>query len=143
MGAPSLPPTWQFYLKDHRLSTFKNWPFLEGCACIPERMAAAGFIHCPTENEPDLAQCFFCFKELEGWEPDDDPMQRKPIKSRKNLKKLQRKSAAPLSSWWPQSDASHCPRPTAARRFPGTALSVTSFPPGPLSCTLGKETSAF
>lgn len=38
------------------------------------QMAAAGFIHCPTENEPDLAQCFFCFKELEGWEPDDDPM---------------------------------------------------------------------
>ena len=40
----------------------------------PLQMAAAGFIHCPTENEPDLAQCFFCFKELEGWEPDDDPM---------------------------------------------------------------------
>ncbi|PNJ88241.1 BIRC5 isoform 9, partial [Pongo abelii] len=51
-----------------------NWPFLEGCACTPERMAEAGFIHCPTENEPDLAQCFFCFKELEGWEPDDDPI---------------------------------------------------------------------
>lgn len=40
----------------------------------PLQMAEAGFIHCPTENEPDLAQCFFCFKELEGWEPDDDPM---------------------------------------------------------------------
>ncbi|EPQ18931.1 Putative arylformamidase [Myotis brandtii] len=39
------------------------------------QMAAAGFIHCPTENEPDLAQCFFCFKELEGWEPDDDPLE--------------------------------------------------------------------
>uniref|UniRef100_A0A5F5PQW5 Baculoviral IAP repeat-containing protein 5 n=1 Tax=Equus caballus TaxID=9796 RepID=A0A5F5PQW5_HORSE len=75
MGAPSLPPAWQLYLKDHRVSTFKNWPFLEGCACTPERMAAAGFIHCPTENEPDLAQCFFCFKELEGWEPDDDPIE--------------------------------------------------------------------
>ncbi|CAN0549827.1 unnamed protein product [Rangifer tarandus platyrhynchus] len=78
MGAQSLPPAWQLYLKDHRVSTFKNWPFLQGCACTPERMAAAGFIHCPTENEPNLAQCFFCFKELEGWEPDDDPMQRKP-----------------------------------------------------------------
>ncbi|XP_040496049.1 baculoviral IAP repeat-containing protein 5 isoform X1 [Ursus americanus] len=75
MGASSLPPAWQFYLKDHRVSTFKNWPFLEGCACTPERMAEAGFIHCPTENEPDLAQCFFCFKELEGWEPDDDPIE--------------------------------------------------------------------
>ncbi|XP_040100682.1 baculoviral IAP repeat-containing protein 5 isoform X2 [Oryx dammah] len=106
MGAQSLPPAWQLYLKDHRVSTFKNWPFLEGCACTPERMAAAGFIHCPTENEPDLAQCFFCFKELEGWEPDDDPMQRKPTISRKNLKKLQRKSAVPLSSWLPWSDTS-------------------------------------
>ncbi|GAB5581364.1 baculoviral IAP repeat-containing protein 5 [Prionailurus iriomotensis] len=76
MGASSLPPAWQLYLKDHRISTFKNWPFLEGCACTPERMAEAGFIHCPTENEPDLAQCFFCFKELEGWEPDDDPMNK-------------------------------------------------------------------
>ena len=116
MGAPSLPETWKPFLKDHRLATFKNWPFLEGCACTPEQvrlrglagpapdlrprppagssvgsrgpgrappgsepcsplqMAAAGFVHCPTENEPDLAQCFLCFKELEGWEPDDDPM---------------------------------------------------------------------
>nr|XP_019591022.1 PREDICTED: baculoviral IAP repeat-containing protein 5 isoform X2 [Rhinolophus sinicus] len=105
MGAPSLPPAWQLYLKDHRVSTFKNWPFLEGCACTPERMAAAGFIHCPTENEPDLAQCFFCFKELEGWEPDDDPVQRKPTISRKNLKILQRKYAMPLSSWLAWSDA--------------------------------------
>uniref|UniRef100_A0A8C6BB36 Baculoviral IAP repeat-containing protein 5 n=1 Tax=Monodon monoceros TaxID=40151 RepID=A0A8C6BB36_MONMO len=60
MGAPSLPPAWQLYLKDHCISTFRNWPFLEGCACTLERM-----------NKPDLAQCFFCFKELEGWEPDD------------------------------------------------------------------------
>ncbi|XP_077022228.1 baculoviral IAP repeat-containing protein 5 [Tamandua tetradactyla] len=75
MGSPSLPPSWQLYLKDYRVSTFKNWPFLEGCACTPERMAEAGFIHCPTEKEPDLAQCFFCFKELEGWEPEDDPIE--------------------------------------------------------------------
>ncbi|XP_059235003.1 baculoviral IAP repeat-containing protein 5 isoform X1 [Mustela nigripes] len=104
MGASSLPPAWQLYLKDHRVSTFKNWPFLEGCACTPERMAEAGFIHCPTENEPDLAQCFFCFKELEGWEPDDDPMQRKPTVSRKNSKRRQRECAVPSSSWPPRSD---------------------------------------
>ncbi|XP_069511348.1 baculoviral IAP repeat-containing protein 5 isoform X2 [Ambystoma mexicanum] len=40
-----------------------------------KKMAAAGFIHCPSENSPDVAQCFFCFKELEGWEPDDDPLE--------------------------------------------------------------------
>lgn len=39
MGAPSLPPTWQLYLKDHRISTFKNWPFLEDCSCTPERVS--------------------------------------------------------------------------------------------------------
>ncbi|NWI29065.1 BIRC5 protein, partial [Sula dactylatra] len=39
------------------------------------QMAAAGFVHRPSENGPDVAQCFFCFKELEGWEPDDDPLE--------------------------------------------------------------------
>ncbi|KAB0376231.1 hypothetical protein FD755_012874, partial [Muntiacus reevesi] len=63
------------YLKNHCISTLKSWPFLEGCACISEQMATAGFIHRPTENKPDLARCFFCFKELEGWEPDDDPIE--------------------------------------------------------------------
>ncbi|XP_077565139.1 baculoviral IAP repeat-containing protein 5-like [Haemaphysalis longicornis] len=36
-------------------------------------MAEAGFYHCPTENEPDLARCYVCFKEMDGWAPDDDP----------------------------------------------------------------------
>uniref|UniRef100_A0A674IIR9 Baculoviral IAP repeat containing 5 n=1 Tax=Terrapene triunguis TaxID=2587831 RepID=A0A674IIR9_9SAUR len=36
-------------------------------------MARAGFIHCPSANEPDVAKCFFCLIELEGWEPNDDP----------------------------------------------------------------------
>ncbi|KAL1778448.1 transmembrane protein 235 [Sigmodon hispidus] len=75
MASQALSPAWQLYLMDHRISTFKNWPFLEDCSCTPERMAEAGFIHCPTLNEPDLAQCFFCFKELEGWEPEDNPLE--------------------------------------------------------------------
>ncbi|NXS72626.1 BIRC5 protein, partial [Pandion haliaetus] len=70
-----LPEEWQLYLAPVRAATFRNWPFTEGCACTPERMAAAGFVHCPSENSPDVAQCFFCFKELEGWEPDDDPLE--------------------------------------------------------------------
>lgn len=36
-------------------------------------MAKSGFIHTPSENCPDIAKCFFCLKELEGWEPEDDP----------------------------------------------------------------------
>ncbi|XP_073417533.1 baculoviral IAP repeat-containing protein 5.1-like isoform X3 [Dendrobates tinctorius] len=62
------------YDYNKRLSTFTDWPFTENCKCTPENMAKAGFVHCPTENEPDVACCFFCLKELEGWEPDDDPM---------------------------------------------------------------------
>ncbi|XP_075072822.1 baculoviral IAP repeat-containing protein 5 [Mixophyes fleayi] len=74
-GESELPDEWRLYLLDTRIRTFSNWPFMEGCACTPERMAAAGFVHCPSGNSPDIAQCFFCLKELEGWEPDDDPME--------------------------------------------------------------------
>ncbi|XP_051895645.1 baculoviral IAP repeat-containing protein 5.1-like [Pristis pectinata] len=61
------------YLYENRLATFRNWPFTENCCCTPENMAKAGFLHCPTENEPDVAMCFFCLKELESWEPEDEP----------------------------------------------------------------------
>ncbi|NXY85748.1 BIRC5 protein, partial [Alcedo cyanopectus] len=71
----ALPEEWQLYFVPTRAATFRNWPFTEDCACTPERMAAAGFVHCPSENCPDVARCFFCFKELEGWEPDDDPLE--------------------------------------------------------------------
>ena len=56
-----------------RLATFKMWPFTEDCSCTPEKMAAAGFYCCGGENEPDLVRCYFCRKELDGWEPEDDP----------------------------------------------------------------------
>ncbi|KAG8585388.1 hypothetical protein GDO81_005009 [Engystomops pustulosus] len=62
------------YDYNKRLSSFTDWPFTENCKCTPENMAKAGFVHCPTENEPDVACCFFCLKELEGWEPEDDPL---------------------------------------------------------------------
>ncbi|XP_029454989.1 LOW QUALITY PROTEIN: baculoviral IAP repeat-containing protein 5 [Rhinatrema bivittatum] len=71
----ALPEEWRLYLLETRTRTYSNWPFTEGCACTPERMAAAGFVHCPSDNSPDVAQCFFCFKELEGWEPEDDPLE--------------------------------------------------------------------
>uniref|UniRef100_G3P5A3 Baculoviral IAP repeat containing 5a n=1 Tax=Gasterosteus aculeatus aculeatus TaxID=481459 RepID=G3P5A3_GASAC len=40
---------------------------------VKTKMARAGFIHTPSGNSPDIAMCFFCLKELEGWEPEDDP----------------------------------------------------------------------
>jgi len=59
----------------NRLATFKNWPFSEeeGSDCTPARMAEAGFYACGGDNEPDLARCYFCRKELDGWDPEDDP----------------------------------------------------------------------
>ncbi|XP_048343180.1 baculoviral IAP repeat-containing protein 5 [Sphaerodactylus townsendi] len=69
-------PGWaKLFLAEYRVDTFAQWPFNDGCLCTPEQMAKAGFIHCPGDNAPDVVQCFFCFKELEGWEPDDDPME--------------------------------------------------------------------
>ena len=44
------------------------------CVCVSTcQMADAGFYHCPTDREPDVVRCYVCFKELEGWEPQDDP----------------------------------------------------------------------
>ncbi|KAM3655192.1 baculoviral IAP repeat-containing protein 5-like [Ammospiza maritima maritima] len=74
-GQELLPEPWRLYFHSVRAATFHNWPFTEGCACTPERMAAAGFVHTPSENSPDVAQCFYCFVELECWEPDDDPLE--------------------------------------------------------------------
>ncbi|CAG04432.1 unnamed protein product, partial [Tetraodon nigroviridis] len=63
----------KMYFYENRLKTFEGWPFEEDCLCTPENMAKAGFVHTPSENSPDTAMCFFCLKELEGWEPDDEP----------------------------------------------------------------------
>ncbi|KAF3696861.1 Baculoviral IAP repeat-containing protein 5.1 Survivin1 [Channa argus] len=63
----------KMYSHDLRELSFADWPFREECNCTPEKMAKAGFVHCPSENEPDVACCFFCLIELEGWEPEDDP----------------------------------------------------------------------
>ncbi|XP_037335383.2 baculoviral IAP repeat-containing protein 5b [Pungitius pungitius] len=63
----------KMYMHEAREQSFADWPFREECNCTPEKMAKAGFVHCPSVNEPDVACCFFCLIELEGWEPDDDP----------------------------------------------------------------------
>ena len=36
-------------------------------------MAEAGFYFVGTESDPDLARCYWCRRELGGWEPTDDP----------------------------------------------------------------------
>ncbi|KAH9372373.1 hypothetical protein HPB48_021709 [Haemaphysalis longicornis] len=62
-------------LQENRLASFAQWPLTGNCKCTPEKMAEAGFYHCPSENEPDLARCYVCFKEMDGWAPDDDPVE--------------------------------------------------------------------
>src|SRR2546421_580535 len=80
-----------------RLDTFTNWPFKQGpCAkenvstrnptglpchlLIAEifkfsnfQMAAAGFYATNTPDGPDGVRSFCCFKELDSWDPEDDP----------------------------------------------------------------------
>jgi baculoviral IAP repeat-containing protein 5 len=33
----------------------------------------AGFYFAGTDAEPDLARCYYCRRELDGWDPTDDP----------------------------------------------------------------------
>ncbi|XP_018018393.1 baculoviral IAP repeat-containing protein 5 isoform X2 [Hyalella azteca] len=61
------------FFEKNRLKTFKNWPFKLPSACTKEKMAAAGFYFAGSKSEPDLACCFVCLKELDGWEEEDDP----------------------------------------------------------------------
>nr|QMS47767.1 baculoviral IAP repeat-containing protein-like protein [Fimbriaphyllia ancora] len=61
----------------NRLKTFKDWPFTEetGSSCTARKMAEAGFFRSSTDRDADITRCFVCFKELEGWEPEDSPME--------------------------------------------------------------------
>ena len=51
-------------------------------------MAEAGFYHSSNDRDPDIARCFVCFKELEGWEPDDNPWYELFFSVLKIIKKL-------------------------------------------------------
>ncbi|XP_052266218.1 baculoviral IAP repeat-containing protein 5-like [Dreissena polymorpha] len=60
---------------EHRLKSFtKDWPFDADSTCNPQSLADAGFYHIPSNEAPDACRCFCCFKELDGWEPEDIPM---------------------------------------------------------------------
>lgn len=36
-------------------------------------MSEAGFYFSGNERDPDSATCFFCYKQLDNWEENDDP----------------------------------------------------------------------
>lgn len=62
---------------ENRLKSFaKRWPnsaWGNDAKCTPETLARAGFYHTPEEESPDETICVVCLKQMEGWEPDDDP----------------------------------------------------------------------
>jgi len=61
------------FFEKNRLATFKDWPFKPPQKCTKEKVAAAGFHFVGNRREKDLVQCVVCFKQLDGWEEDDDP----------------------------------------------------------------------
>lgn len=63
----------QMTTEEKRLKSFKKWPFGSDTCMSKEKMAAAGFYFIGSKREPDLAKCYVCLKELDGWEEDDDP----------------------------------------------------------------------
>ena len=54
--------TWPYTPYTLFFRSFTDWPFTEaeGANCTAEKMAAAGFYLAPTDDEPDLARCFYC-----------------------------------------------------------------------------------
>ncbi|XP_076183472.1 baculoviral IAP repeat containing deterin [Ptiloglossa arizonensis] len=69
-----LPEVSSTFWKVGRLKTFDLWPFQSSDnSCNPEQMAAAGFFAIGGKSEPDLVECFICSKQLDGWDPDDNP----------------------------------------------------------------------
>ncbi|XP_071491680.1 baculoviral IAP repeat-containing protein 5-like [Diadema antillarum] len=70
---PAMLEKFAMHFEENRLDSFKDWPFREDCTCTPSKLAEAGFYHIPSEAEPDAVKCFMCLKELDGWEPMDDP----------------------------------------------------------------------
>ncbi|CAH8540820.1 unnamed protein product [Schistosoma turkestanicum] len=66
----------------YRLNTLTNWPYDGNSLCTAEKLAMSGFYR-PNPNYPTVTQCFVCMKELEGWEPDDDPDKEHKIHSSK------------------------------------------------------------
>ncbi|CAL1543146.1 unnamed protein product [Lymnaea stagnalis] len=62
-------------IESERLKTFENWPNdTSSWECTPEKLAKAGFYFHPCEESIDNVCCLFCQKELDGWDPTDDPL---------------------------------------------------------------------
>lgn len=58
--------------EEERLASFTSWPHSKRSKCNPKNLAAAGFYFIGSKGE-DIVRCFMCRKELDGWDPRDDP----------------------------------------------------------------------
>ncbi|KAF9026301.1 inhibitor of apoptosis repeat-containing protein, partial [Hymenopellis radicata] len=56
-----------------RLDTFGKWWKYDG-SISSKKMAQAGFIYSPLDDQDDLVICVYCDTSLSGWEKDDDPL---------------------------------------------------------------------
>ncbi|KJE98094.1 hypothetical protein CAOG_08119 [Capsaspora owczarzaki ATCC 30864] len=66
----------KFATEEGRLASFKsNWTLPKHCAANPAALAKAGWYSISTKQNENAAKCFSCSKELEGWDPTDDPVQ--------------------------------------------------------------------
>jgi len=54
-------------------TTTLKWPHPSPFTANPETLAEAGFFYDPSYDDPDNVTCFYCGKQLAGWEEDDDP----------------------------------------------------------------------
>ncbi|KAJ8263793.1 hypothetical protein GJAV_G00141340 [Gymnothorax javanicus] len=52
----------KMYFYENRLKTFVGWPFEDDCACTPENMARAGFVHTPRRTARTLPSASFATK---------------------------------------------------------------------------------
>ncbi|XP_075236675.1 baculoviral IAP repeat-containing protein 5-like [Lycorma delicatula] len=65
------PSAKMIWLKE-RLSTLSKWPYPDSAPCSARKLAETGFFSLQLEDEPDLAACFVCLKQM-YWEKNDDP----------------------------------------------------------------------
>lgn len=52
-----------------------QWPHPDTFTANPQSLAEAGFYFNAEKDYPDNVECFMCGKQLDGWEPDDNPFE--------------------------------------------------------------------
>ncbi|GAK68338.1 uncharacterized protein PAN0_070c6583 [Moesziomyces antarcticus] len=74
--SPELLPTSSEMVQARKETFGSRWPYdgKKGWKPTSKKLAEAGFLFNPTEEEPDNAKCIYCDRSLGGWEKSDDPV---------------------------------------------------------------------